>query len=47
MAFGYSWFQERTSSRYSRFGLGLSYTKFAYANLKVDPDAKTVQVRFA
>jgi beta-glucosidase len=42
MAVGYRWFQVKQETPQFAFGYGLSYTKFAYSNLKVDADAKSV-----
>jgi beta-glucosidase len=42
MAVGYRWFQVKKETPQFAFGYGLSYTKFAYSNLKVDADAKSV-----
>jgi beta-glucosidase len=39
--FGYKWFDSEGKQPLFPFGYGLSYTKFRYANLQVDPTAKT------
>jgi beta-glucosidase len=42
MAVGYRWFQMKKIQPLYAFGYGLSYTRFAYSNLHVDPAAKSV-----
>jgi beta-glucosidase len=42
MMTGYRWFQAKNKTPLFPFGFGLSFTHFAYSNLKVDPDAKAV-----
>jgi beta-glucosidase len=42
MAVGYRWFQEKNKQPLFPFGFGLSYSHFAYTNLKVDSTAKSV-----
>jgi beta-glucosidase len=39
--FGYKWFDSEGKQPLFPFGYGLSYTKFSYTNLHVDPAAKT------
>jgi beta-glucosidase len=40
--FGYKWFDSEGREPLFPFGYGLSYTKFKYGGLRVDPTAKTV-----
>jgi beta-glucosidase len=40
--FGYKWFDSEGKEPLFPFGYGLSYTKFKYSDLHVDPTAKTV-----
>jgi beta-glucosidase len=40
--FGYKWFDSEGKQPLFPFGYGLSYTKFRYSDLHVDPAAKTV-----
>jgi beta-glucosidase len=40
--FGYKWFDSESREPLFPFGYGLSYTKFKYGSLRVDPTAKTV-----
>jgi beta-glucosidase len=40
--FGYKWFDSQGKQPLFPFGYGLSYTKFKYSDLHVDPAAKTV-----
>jgi beta-glucosidase len=39
--FGYKWFDSEGKQPLFPFGYGLSYTKFRYSNLRVEPAAKT------
>jgi beta-glucosidase len=39
--FGYKWFDSEGKQPLFPFGYGLSYTKFRYTNLRVDPATKT------
>jgi len=38
--FGYKWFDSEGKEPLFPFGYGLSYTKFKYSDLRVDPTAK-------
>jgi beta-glucosidase len=40
--FGYKWFDSEGKKPLFPFGYGLSYTKFKYSGLQIDPTAKTV-----
>jgi beta-glucosidase len=42
MMTGYRWFQAKDKQPLFAFGFGLSYTRFAYSDLKVGPQAKSV-----
>jgi beta-glucosidase len=41
--FGYKWFDSEHKEPLFPFGFGLSYTKFKYGDLRVDPTMKTAQ----
>jgi len=43
LAVGYRWYEVTHCKPLFAFGHGLSYTTFRYSDLKIDPDARTVQ----
>jgi beta-glucosidase len=43
MAVGYRWFEVNNKHPLFPFGFGLSYTHFAYSNLRADPDESSVR----
>jgi beta-glucosidase len=43
MMVGYKWFQAKNKTPLYQFGFGLSYRKFAYSHLRVEPDGSKVR----